>query len=86
MKRTHSCAQITRADVGKSVTLSGWVDSIRDHGGILFIDLRDRAGVTQVKLNPKTSAELGALAVNLRPESVVTLTGEVELRPAEMMN
>ncbi|MFT3828414.1 MAG: aspartate--tRNA ligase [Opitutaceae bacterium] len=86
MKRTHSCAQITRADVGKAVTLSGWVDSIRDHGGILFIDLRDRAGVTQVKLNPKASAELGALAVTLRPESVVTLTGEVELRPEEMVN
>ena len=86
MKRTHTCAQLTRADVGKSVTLSGWVDSIRDHGGILFIDLRDRAGVTQVKLNPKASAELGALAISLRPESVVTLTGEVELRPDEMMN
>jgi len=86
MKRTHTCAQLTRADVGKSVTLSGWVDSIRDHGGILFIDLRDRAGVTQVKLNPKASAELGALAISLRPESVVTLTGEVELRPAEMVN
>ncbi|HLP09338.1 MAG TPA: aspartate--tRNA ligase [Opitutaceae bacterium] len=86
MKRTHTCAQITRADVGKAVTLSGWVDSIRDHGGILFIDLRDRAGVTQLKLNPKASAELGALAVTLRPESVVTLTGEVELRPEEMVN
>ena len=86
MKRSHTCAQITRADVGKSVTLSGWVDSIRDHGGILFIDLRDRAGVTQVKLNPKTSAELGAVAITLRPESVVTLAGEVEMRPAEMIN
>jgi aspartyl-tRNA synthetase len=86
MKRTHHCAQITRAEVGQTVTLSGWVDSIRDHGGILFIDLRDRAGVTQVKLNPKASAELGALAITLRPESVVTLSGEVELRPEEMMN
>jgi len=86
MKRTHHCAQITRADVGQKVTLSGWVDSIRDHGGILFIDLRDRAGITQVKLNPKTSAELGLRAAELRPESVVTLSGEVEMRPDDMIN
>jgi aspartyl-tRNA synthetase len=86
MHRTHHCAQITRADVGLKVTLSGWVDSIRDHGGILFIDLRDREGITQVKLNPKHTPELGASAAELRAESVVTLSGEVEPRPEDMVN
>ncbi len=53
MKRSHHCAQLTKADIGAAVSLSGWVDSIRDHGGIIFIDLRDRKGVTQVKFDPK---------------------------------
>ena len=69
MKRSHHCAQLTKADIGSAVSLSGWVDSVRDHGGIIFIDLRDREGVTQVKFDPKGNAELGSRAAHLRPES-----------------
>jgi aspartyl-tRNA synthetase len=57
-KRSHHCAQLTKAELGAVVSLSGWVDSVRDHGGIIFIDLRDRKGVTQVKFDPKGSPEL----------------------------
>ena len=55
MKRTHHCAQLTPSDLNASVSLLGWVDSIRDHGGILFIDLRDRKGITQVKFDPQVN-------------------------------
>lgn len=86
MQRTHHCAQLTRADVGQSVTLTGWVDSIRDHGGLLFIDLRDRAGLTQLRFDPRENADLGRQALALRPESVVEVTGSVVLRPADTVN
>ncbi|MDQ8196733.1 aspartate--tRNA ligase [Pelagicoccus enzymogenes] len=81
MKRTHHCGQLRSSDVGKSVSLIGWVDSIRDHGGILFIDLRDREGLTQVKANPNSDdAEFNAAINKLKPESVVEFRGEVEAR------
>jgi aspartyl-tRNA synthetase len=86
MKRTHHCAQLTKADLGSSVSLAGWIDSIRDHGGIIFIDLRDRMGVTQVKFDPAEDPELGARAARLRPESVVSVWGKVEGRPEGMLN
>jgi aspartyl-tRNA synthetase len=86
MKRTHHCAQLTRADIGSSVSLSGWVDSIRDHGGILFIDLRDRKGVTQVKFDPKAHPEVAARASHLRPESVASVGGAVVARPEGTVN
>ena len=86
MKRTHHCAQLTEADIGAAVSLSGWVDSIRDHGGIIFIDLRDRKGVTQVKFDPKGSPELSALAAQLKPESVASVAGKVVPRPAGTVN
>ncbi len=86
MKRTHHCAQLTKADIGASVSLSGWVDSIRDHGGIIFIDLRDRKGITQVKFDPKANAELGARAAHLRPESVASVSGSVVARPEGTVN
>ena len=86
MKRTHHCAQLTRADIGAQVSLSGWVDSIRDHGGILFIDLRDRKGVTQVKFDPKGQPEVAARAAHLRPESVASVGGRVVARPEGTVN
>jgi aspartyl-tRNA synthetase len=81
MKRTHHCAQLTTTDLGATVTLAGWVDSLRDQGGIIFIDLRDRKGITQVKLEPNSNADAGARAAQIKPESVISVTGRVTLRP-----
>ncbi len=87
MKRTHHCGQLRAGDVGKSVALIGWVDSIRDHGGILFIDLRDREGLTQIKANPTSNdAALNAALASIKPESVVEFHGEVEAREASTTN
>ena len=65
MHRSHHCAQLTPADLGATVSLLGWVDSIRDHGGILFIDLRDRKGITQVMFDPNVNPALGAQAAHM---------------------
>jgi aspartyl-tRNA synthetase len=85
-KRSHHCAQLTKAELGAAVSLSGWVDSVRDHGGIIFIDLRDRKGITQVKFDPKGSPELSARAAHLKPESVVSIAGRVVPRPEGTIN
>lgn len=82
MKRTHHCSELRGSDIGKTVTLIGWVDSIRDHGGVLFIDLRDREGLTQIVFDPQDKA-LAAEAHKLKPESVVEVTGVVKGRPQE---
>jgi len=86
MKRTHHCAQLTSANLGSQAALVGWVDSIRDHGGIIFIDLRDRKGITQVKFDPQDNAELGTRAAHLKPESVIAVAGLVEPRPEGTVN
>ncbi len=86
MKRTHHCAQLTKTEIGSAVSLSGWVDSVRDHGGIIFIDLRDRMGITQVKFDPKGSPELSSRAAHLRPESVISVSGKVVPRPEGTVN
>ncbi len=86
MKRTHHCAQLTTANLGETVSLLGWVDSIRDHGGIIFIDLRDRKGITQVKFDPQDNAELGNRAAQLKVESVIEIAGKVVTRPAGTTN
>jgi aspartyl-tRNA synthetase len=86
MKRTHHCAQLTKSEIGSAVSLSGWVDSIRDHGGIIFIDLRDRMGITQVKFDPKGNPELSSRAAHLRPESVISISGKVVPRPEGTVN
>ena len=67
MKRTHHCAQLSKANLGTTVSLAGWVDSVRDHGGIIFVDLRDREGVTQVKFD----SALREQAAQLKDESVI---------------
>jgi aspartyl-tRNA synthetase len=82
MKRTHHCAQLTQNDLNATVSLIGWVDSVRDHGGIIFIDLRDREGVTQVKFDTNLRAE----AAHLKSESVIEISGRVVLRPEAMRN
>ena len=86
MNRTHHCAQLTKADLDTTVSLAGWVDSIRDHGGINFIDLRDRKGITQVKFDPQDDANLGGRAAHLKPESVISITGKVVERPEGTVN
>jgi aspartyl-tRNA synthetase len=86
MSRTHHCAQLTKAELGASVSLVGWVDSIRDHGGINFIDLRDRKGITQIKFDPQVDAALGGRATQLKPESVIAISGKVTERPAGTVN
>ncbi len=82
--RTHSCAALRRGDAGQTARLSGWVHSKRDHGGLLFIDLRDHYGITQIVI--PAGSELLAVAERLRVESVVTVTGEVVPREAATIN
>ena len=75
--RTHNCDELRLTDVDKNVALVGWVDTVRDHGGVIFIDLRDRAGKTQVVFHPEVSAELTKQAESLRVESVIQVSGRV---------
>lgn len=84
--RTHHCAELRKEDEGKSVILSGWVNTRRDHGGVIFIDLRDREGLTQVTFDPKISEEAWKAAEEIRSEFVVRVEGKVALRPADMKN
>ena len=87
MLRTHTCGELRREHVGKTVTLCGWVDSYRDHGGGLFVDLRDRYGMTQVVFNPPdTPAALIDESKSLRNEFVIQVTGLVSQRPTGMAN
>ena len=82
--RTHTCGELRINEVGQDVVLMGWVHKIRDLGGVIFIDLRDRHGVTQVVARDESS--LLAVAKVLRPECVVTVTGPVERRSQETLN
>lgn len=81
MRRTHTCGELTKKEIGKKVTLCGWVHKRRDHGGLIFIDLRDREGLTQTVFNPKKSKELHEAAGALRSEYIIEVEGEVEKRP-----
>jgi aspartyl-tRNA synthetase len=80
IKRTHSCGDLTAQDVGKEVVLFGWVHNRRDHGGAVFIDLRDRQGLTQVVFESDVGAELQALAHELRYEFCIGVRGKVVSR------
>src|SRR5579863_9200832 len=82
--RTHSCGELRRADAGETVRLSGWVHRKRDHGNLLFLDLRDHYGLTQCVVD--TSSPLFAAIEQQRPESVVTVTGEVVERTPDTVN
>lgn len=86
MLRTHTCGQLRAENVGQEVTLCGWVDSYRDHGGGIFIDLRDRYGKTQIVFAPESGPENQELARSLRSEFVVSVTGKVALRPEGTVN
>ena len=80
MSRTHHCNQLRKSDVGKTVTLAGWVHVLRDHGGVIFIDLRDREGLTQVVFRPEENAEVAKEAHTLRSEDVIKISGRVAAR------
>ena len=82
--RTHNCAELNKDHVGETVKLSGWVHRKRDHGGVLFIDLRDTNGLTQCVVDE--GSDLLAEIEKVRPESVVTVTGVVRIRPGETQN
>jgi aspartyl-tRNA synthetase len=82
--RTHTCGQLRKADAGQRVKLSGWVNRKRDHGGVIFLDIRDHYGLTQVVVNP--GQEFFDAAEKVRNESVVTLVGEVVARVPEAVN
>jgi len=79
--KTHSCGELNKEHVGTKVVLAGWVDRRRDHGGLTFIDLRDREGIVQVVFNPEISKLCHEIASEMRNEYVVKVSGEVVLRP-----
>lgn len=85
-RRTHTCGELTAKEMGKTVILNGWVHNWRNHGGIIFIDLRDKFGITQVVFNPVADKKVEELAASLRHEYVIAVTGTVGLRPSNMSN
>jgi len=80
MFRTLDCSSLRKSDIGRQVTLAGWVNVTRDHGGVIFIDLRDREGLTQVVFRPEENAELAKQAHALRGEDVIQVSGSVAAR------
>ena len=81
-----SCGSVSEKLLGTKVKLSGWVNKRRDHGGLVFVDLRDRSGIVQLVLNPDVSKEVHEIAHALRPEFVVEVEGEVVARSKETIN
>ena len=79
VKRTHYCGSLTSSVAGQEVVLMGWVDSRRDHGGLVFLDIRDRTGIVQIVLDPQN--EEMKTSKDARSEYVVALKGKVRLRP-----
>lgn len=86
MYRTHTCGELRASHAGQTITLSGWVHRRRDHGGVAFFDLRDRAGLVQVTINPDLQKESLDLVTNIRIEWVLQIEGVVQLRPEGMKN
>jgi len=86
LRRTHSCNDLTSADIGKEVILMGWVLRRRDHGGVIFIDLRDRFGLTQIVFNPEVNPEVHEKAHQIRSEWVIAIRGKVAARLEGMAN
>src|SRR3954468_11656371 len=80
MYRTHHCNQLRKSDIGCRAALAGWVHVRRDHGGVIFIDLRDREGLTQVVFRPEENAEIARQSHHLRSEDVIQVSGRVAAR------
>src|ERR1700682_3707632 len=85
-RRTHHCGALRDKNIGSLVTLSGWVNRRRDHGGLIFIDLRDRFGLTQVVFNPQTAPEAHQVGSDVRNEYVLQVKGTVGKRPSGQEN
>src|SRR5262245_55419293 len=85
-KRTHSCGTLQKENAGEVVTLAGWVNSVRDHGSVLFVHLRDRDGITQVVFNEEKDAKLLSRAKQARSEYVIAVTGRCVLRDKKNFN
>jgi len=86
MLKSHSCGELRAAHVGEEVLLAGWVNRRRDHGGVVFLDLRDRSGIVQVVANPDDDPDMLALAQNVRNEFVLQIKGIVRARPEGLVN
>ncbi len=86
LKRTQNCGALRAADIDSEIVLSGWVENRRDHGGMLFIDLKDRYGITQIFFSPEEDRALYDAACEIKPQSVVSIRGIVRPRPAENLN
>ena len=85
-ERTHKCGELNKDSIGKEVILKGWVKRSRDHGGLIFIDLRDNSGVAQVVADPAINKNVHALAEKVRSEWVIAIRGNVNARPEDMVN
>ena len=85
-KRTHTCGELTAKQIDKTVTLAGWVDVRRDHGGLIFIDLRDKWGKTQIVFDPKEASSAHQIAEGVRGEYVLAVSGKIRKRPEGMHN
>ena len=86
MKRTHTCGELTKKEIKKSVELAGWMASRRDHGGIIFVDLRDRYGLTQIVLDPKHNKDAHKIAEHVSREDVLHIKGKVRARGKDLEN
>ncbi|AEU38768.1 aspartate--tRNA ligase [Granulicella mallensis] len=86
LQRTHMCGELRSSDAGTTVTLMGWVNRRRDHGNLIFLDVRDRTGITQIVLDKEASPEAHAKAEAARPEYVVAVTGKVRVRGQGLAN
>ena len=86
MLKTHTCGELRKENIGQTVTLAGWAHRRRDHGGLIFIDLRDHFGLTQITFNPEFSGDAHKVATDVRAEFVLRVTGKVGARPAGQEN
>ena len=86
MLRTHTCGEVSSKNIDEQVILSGWVHRRRDHGGVIFVDLRDRYGLTQIKFDPENGPDVHKIADQIRSEWVIQVHGKIVGRPSDMIN